>query len=106
MVDKNNDVNEKKGAKVLGTDDHENTVSDSDVEKEIETKNEEEDESEIIEEELEIHSKIKKIKKELQECEESKRQINDENKHSFDTIAIRLQQPGSLTEVHTMLQLA
>ena len=36
----------------------------------------------------------------------SKRQVNDEKKHSFDTIAIRLQQPGSLTEVHTMLQLA
>jgi hypothetical protein len=36
----------------------------------------------------------------------SKRQVNDESKHSFHTIAIKLQQPGSLTEVHTMLQLS
>jgi uridine kinase len=36
----------------------------------------------------------------------SKRKINDENKDSFHTIAIRLYQPGSLTEVHTLLQLA
>ena len=36
----------------------------------------------------------------------SKRQINDETKDSFRTIAIRLYQPWSLTEVHTLLQLA
>lgn len=36
----------------------------------------------------------------------SKRKVNDEKKHSFHTIAIRLYQPGSLTEVHTLLQLA
>ena len=36
----------------------------------------------------------------------SKRKTNDDKKHSFHTIAIRLQQPGSLTEVHTMLQLS
>lgn len=36
----------------------------------------------------------------------SKRQIDDIKKDSFRTIAIRLYQPGSLTEVHTLLQLA
>lgn len=36
----------------------------------------------------------------------SKRKVNDQKKHSFHTIAIRLYQPWSLTEVHTLLQLA
>ncbi len=36
----------------------------------------------------------------------SKRKVNDEKKHIFHTIAIKLYQPGSLTEVHTLLQLA